>query len=120
MRQRMAQKDRSQTEPREAPEGQKPTCAKRGLLAPSGTAPTVAHMPGEYINKTMPQTAKGATTNPWLAHVKKCAEMYQKEKEEQEKAQKKRRITKKAPQETMKAAEAKVQKQWKSKWSTPP
>ena len=83
----MAQKDISQTEPGEAPEGQKPTCAKRGLHAPSGTAPTVAHMPGEYMSKTMPHTATGATTNPWLAHVKKCAEMYQKEKEEGEGAE---------------------------------
>ena len=74
-------------------------------------------MRGEYIQKRMPQTAKGATANPWLVHVQRCAEMYRKEKGEKEKAQKKRKVAKKA--ET-KAAEAKVQKQWAKKWSAPP
>ena len=67
----------------------------------------------------MPQTAKGAGANPWLAHMKRCAEMYQKEKEEKEKAQKKH--PKKTPQAKMtKGADAKVQKQWAKKWSAPP
>ena len=54
-----------------------------------------------------------------MAHMKRCAEMYQKEKEEKEKAQKKH--PKKTPQAKMtKGADAKVQKQWAKKWSAPP
>ena len=79
----------------------------------------------------MPQTAKGASANPWLVQVQRCAEMYKKEKEEKEKAQKKRREAKKAEtkepkkaeaKETKKAEakEAKLHKQWAKKWSAPP
>ena len=86
-----------------------------------GQCPFPAHMQCDYIHKRMPQTVKGATVNPWLVHVQRCAEMYKKEKEEKEKekekAQKKRKVANKT--ET-KAAEAKVQKQWAKKWSAPP
>jgi chromatin remodeling complex protein RSC6 len=87
-------------------------------------------MRGEYIQK-MPQTARGASANPCLVDVQRCAEMYRKEKEEKEKTQKKRKEAKKAETKEAKKAEAKenkktetkeakLHKQWAKKWSAPP
>jgi hypothetical protein len=64
-----------------------------------------ADVPGSY-SKAMVQTAKGATKNPWLVHMRKCAEEYRKEQEAKA-APKKHLRTKTSPEMSDNESEAK-------------
>ena len=61
-------------------------------------------VPGSY-SKAMVQTSKGATQNPWIVHMRKCAEEYRKEREA--KAAPKKRLRKTSPEMSDQEPEAK-------------